>query len=183
MLPRVVSGESRWWHDGKLTEVYLRDAYTGRGLTVREIAEETGANARSVHRRIVQADIPVRSRGARATRRDGYAQPADVLGEDYLVDATERRKLSLDRIAAETGFTVQTVRRFTRFHRVEPVGPASFTVGHRLDRDQLARLVAEGLSFREIGVRLGCGEATVVGRVYDWGLSPPRRPRTGTRSA
>jgi excisionase family DNA binding protein len=80
---------------------------------------------------------------------------ASVL-EEYL-----REGLSLERIAALTGRHPSTVGYWMKQHGLSAVHRDRHAPKGGIDRDTLAALVAEGLSTREIGERLGLSQSTV----------------------
>jgi excisionase family DNA binding protein len=76
--------------------------------------------------------------------------------EDYL-----RQGLSLEQIAALTGRHPSTIGYWMKQHGLSAVHRDRHAPKGGIDRDTLAALVAEGLSTREIGERLGLSQSTV----------------------
>jgi hypothetical protein len=101
--------------------------------------------------------------------RDPRIRPRDVLTEQFLTDALGRRRLSVKRIAAQTGFAEQTVSRYAHGHGI-PI--PSWTVN--IDRLRLAEPVERGRTIPEMPAELGCGHNTVARRLAEYGLSTPR---------
>ena len=90
----------------------LVDLYWDQGLTLKEIGEKLGASLRTVHRRMMEADVPRRNLGSRPAHGDLPQRPAEVLTPKFLTNTYVQKRLTMKQIAQQTGFSVGSVRRY-----------------------------------------------------------------------
>jgi DNA-binding CsgD family transcriptional regulator len=144
-------------------------------MSIPDIAKELGTNLRVVHRRLIEHGIPRRNPGTRPAQGDPRQRPATVLTPEFLVEAYKRKQMTTLQIAAQTGFSVDSVSYYLRRAGI-PIRGVGFTRQYNVERKQLVRIRSQGLTVKQIAARLGCSEATIDRAFRRCGLFPPSRP-------
>jgi hypothetical protein len=90
-----------------------------------EMAQQLSVGLRPVHRRMIEAELPRRRLGPRPAHGDQVQRPAEVLTARYLVANYQREGMTLQQIAAETGFGRETVSYYLRRAGVPRPGGSS----------------------------------------------------------
>jgi transposase-like protein len=85
--------------------------------------------------------------------------------------------MSLDRIAARLGVHHSTVANWLRRHGLRAVNSERFTPKGSIPREELEPLVAQGLTMREMGEKLGRGISSVRDALAKHGLETERAAR------
>jgi DNA-binding CsgD family transcriptional regulator len=144
-------------------------------MSIPDVAKELGTNIRTVHRRMIEHGIPRRNPGTRPAHGGPRRRPATALTPKFLVEAYERKQMTTGEIAAQTGFSVDSVRYYLARAGI-PIRGVRFTLQYDIDRKRLVRLRRQGLTVKQIAARFGCSEATIERALRRYGLFPPTRP-------
>jgi len=162
-------------HDDVLTEDYLTDAYLNRGLTLNEIATESGAPRTSVRSAIVGFGIALRSKGERPGR------PGEKLTREHLVVEYLLNGRSAADIAAEIGVSKTSVLAALRREQINARTPAGAHDKALTKSFLLREYVDHGRSSGDIAAQVGCAPQTVLRRLDSFAI--PRRAHTAPRPA
>jgi hypothetical protein len=87
----------------------LVEMYRDQGLTLEEIGRNLGVSFRTVHRRMIEAGIPRRNMGSRPAHGDQPQRPAEILTPRFLTSTYQRQHMTVEQIAKQTGFCMDTV--------------------------------------------------------------------------
>jgi hypothetical protein len=147
----------------------LVDLYWGQRLTLTEIGTKLGVHFMTVHRRMIEYGIPRRNMGTRRADGDHPSRPAEVLTPGFLKASYQRKGMTTDQIAAETGFNSSTVRYYLRQAGIPIRGPG-FIRQHHIDRRELGKFRRQGWSNNRIGDHYDCSVTTVERALRRYGL-------------
>ena len=153
------------WSYIPIDKATLVDLYWDQGLTLKEIGEKLGASLRTVHRRMMEADVPRRNLGSRPAHGDLPQRPAKVLTPKFLTKTYEQKRMTMKQIAEQTGFSVGSVRRY-----LISAGIPIRTARYQIERRELAKLWRQGFNSKQIAEQYGCSVTTVRRALRRYGL-------------
>jgi hypothetical protein len=150
-----------------IDKALLQDLYWDQGLSLTEIGAKLGVHFTTVHRRMIEYGMPRRNIGTRRGHGERLKQAADVLTPGFLTATYERKGMTTEQIADETGFNRSTVLNYVRQAGI-PIRPVGFTRQYEIKKNELAKLRQEGRRPREIAYR--CSVTTIERALRRYGL-------------
>jgi DNA-directed RNA polymerase specialized sigma24 family protein len=144
------------------------------GATMEEIAQRHGVSTHLIRRRLDEAGLP---HHGRATRAPNYR--ADITPE--AVRAAREEGLTWTELAERFGCSQTIIRKRLRAAGMKLTGRGRNAAFYREDitAETVARLVGQGLTWKEVADRLQCGIGTVRLRLIEAGVVTPRAKRAG----
>jgi transposase len=152
----------------------LVDLYVERGLSMPQVGAELGVSRTAVRARMVELGIPRRFRSPGPAWRGPYRSPAEILTRRYLLDVYRGQGTTVNAIAAQTGISTATVRRYLDLHGIARRG-RGYHVRVPVDRRQLARWCRTGVTAADMAEWLGCSKSTVYDLLRRFGFTEHRR--------
>jgi DNA-binding CsgD family transcriptional regulator len=149
----------------------LTELYVEREMSIPDIANDLGTNLRVVHRRLIEHGIPKRNPGTRLAVGLPLPPPATVLTPQFLVGTYRRQQMTMAEIAAQTGFSTDTVSSHLR-----RTGIPIRHIRSDIERKELVKLMRQGLTMKQIAAGFGCSNATVEPAFRRYGILAPSQP-------
>jgi DNA-binding CsgD family transcriptional regulator/transposase-like protein len=154
-----------------LDKSVLVELYVERGMSIPEVAAALDTNLRVVHRRMIEHGIPRRNPGTRPAHGQELERPANVLTPQFLVEAYQRKQMTIGQIAGQTRFSTETVK----YYLCRAAIPVR-RIRYDIDPKQLARLRRRGLSPPQIAAEFGCSADTIERALRRYGIPDPNQP-------
>lgn len=169
--PAAVADGAHTGQDASPSAGHLAHLYLCLGLSTHRIAEQTGISRPRVTRRLRQAGVDVRPRGAGRARPPAGGEPRELAR--LITTLYERARLNSREIAELTGIPERTIRDRLRRYGVTPRTRGGWDRSDRatVPADALRPLYGElGLTAAEVGHLLGVSAGVVLRSAHDFGV-------------